>query len=117
MSINALVQGSRKLTTTILTTTNETTVFSANAGERSVVVGMAIANVDTSNAVTAKIVYNDGTTDYTYVQEVSIASKATQEYDFPFVFTTGNETLKVTAGSANDLHVFVTTISGLGANG
>ena len=115
MSFSALLQGQRSTVGVILTTTAETAVYTSESGEREAILGISIANTNASSAVTAKIDYNDGTTDYTFVEEVSIAAKATQIYDFPFAFKSSGS-IKVTAGSANDLHVLVSLISTVGTN-
>ncbi|MCP4410084.1 MAG: hypothetical protein GY807_20535 [Gammaproteobacteria bacterium] len=109
MSVFANIQGSRVTKGTDLTTTSATEVFTATSSTIEAVLAISIANTDASNTCTAKVEWNDGTTDFVLVEEIDLAAKARQEYDFPLFFK-GSGSVKVTAQNADDLHVIVSSI-------
>jgi hypothetical protein len=119
MTARTLVTGKRKTVGTILTTTNATEILTAVAGFEYSVFGISVANIDPSNACTLKLEFNDGSTDYTLVQELSLSAKQSDvpvaTTDFP-LFLNGTGSIKATAQNANDLHMVVSYVETPGRN-
>jgi hypothetical protein len=113
MTSTVLVAGKRKTAGTDITTINATEVLTAVAGFEYSVLGITVANTDTVNSCYFKLEFNDGTTDFTLAEEVSLAAKANNSpiasTDFP-LFLNGAGSIKVTAENANDLHVVVSYV-------
>lgn len=78
-----------------------------------------MANVDPTNSCTLKLEFNDGTTDYTLVEELNLTAKGNSTpvatTDFP-IFLNGEGSIKATAQNANDLHMVVSYVETPGRN-
>lgn len=109
MTARTIVEGVRKCVATDLTSSAQTAVLSANTNINYAVLGISIANTDASNSCTARVEWNNGTTDFVLVEEENLAAKARVEYDFP-LFLNGGGSVKVTAQNADDLHVIVSYV-------
>lgn len=116
MTARTLVEGWRRTVGTDLTTNTQTEVFTAISDTRQTVLGISIANTDASNACTAKVEWNNGSTDFVLVEEENLAAKARIEYSFPLFFQ-GTGSVKVTAQNADDLHVIVSYVEAPGRVG
>ena len=94
---------------TNLTTTNETTVVTSVTGT-SIINAIHVSNVDSTNAASITIKLYKGATGYSIVTSAGVPIQSTyQALDAPIPITTG-DTVKVTASSANRLHVIVSVL-------
>lgn len=99
--------------TTLLTTTAKTDVFTASDKYVQKVVSLSIANEDTSSAILVTLHWNDGTSDHCFwVKEV--AAKSTEIVsDIPLSLSSrvSTQKIKATAGTGNKISVTVVPVA------
>ena len=103
---------------TKLTTTNQTDVFTADAAFTQKVIAIWIANEDTSNDIKVTLHWNDGSTDYAFFVG-SIPSEDTLVLDTPLRLSSqiNTEKIKATAATANQITVTIITAADLSQQG
>lgn len=94
---------------TKLTTDTQTTVYTAPTGFVAKLDKIKLTNVDASSAVTVTIEWTDdsASTTYTLLSLYSLAVHTYLDFDLIGLVFDEGDTLKVTAGAANDLEVHV----------
>jgi|DEB0MinimDraft_10_1074344.scaffolds.fasta_scaffold09019_3 hypothetical protein len=92
------LQGKTEGTATITTESNIVAVTNANHTYK--VNAILLANDSTSAAAEVDVQFHDGTTGFTFVNNVSIPAKASLDVLSSPMYVNNNETIKVTATSA-----------------
>lgn len=105
--------------TTLLTTTAKTDVFTASDKYVQKVVSIAVANEDTSSAVKVTLHWHDGTDDHCFwVKEV--AAKSTEIVsDIPLALSSrvATQKIKATAGTGNVVSITIVSVADYAAQG
>ncbi|WP_422383278.1 hypothetical protein [Roseibium album] len=103
---------------TVLTTTNQTDIFTTPAGPASQkIIAVHFANEHTS-AVEITLEWNDGSSDYTlFIKSIPTKDSVTFESAILLSSISATQKLKVTADTANVITATVVFVSDLGAQG
>lgn len=116
MTISITQTGRLNTEKTILATTSATDVYTSHTRLAARIIGIRLANT-TGSAVTAVVEQYDATdtTSYKLTGTVSIAANASEEISFNVpVALRDNDEIRVTAGTGNALHCFVTALEEIG---
>ena len=93
-----------------LTTTSETTLYTAPSDSRAIVKSILVCD-DSNNGSTLTVTVTDASSNVFVLFDVkSVAGHATEEFLTHPIILEENEILKVTAGDANRLHVMASIL-------
>lgn len=117
MTITVPLNGRVRSYGTKLTTSNITTVYTAETGTQPVVIGVNLSNIDGASSVDATVVWVDTSASTTYVitSTDAVANDTREEINFPVALDDG-DLIRVTASAGNDLDVIVTVVESPGRN-
>ena len=106
---NVLSTSRLKNVKTDLTTTNATTVYTCPALTVSVIQSMLVSE-DSANADTITVTITNGSDVFSVYKDKAVGSKGTVELFTRALILTSGDIIKVTAGTANRLHVITSII-------
>ena len=88
----------------IPSTTGEETLLSGQLTN----LGILWASNKTSGTHTITVIWNDGTTDYTLLEQGSVPANGTAEIDFSGITVRSDQSIKVIVSVANSIHIVMT---------
>ena len=106
---NVLSTSRLKNVKTDLTTTNATTVYTCPALTVSVIQSMIVSE-DSNNADTITVTITNGSSVFSLYKDKAISSKGTTELLTQNLILVSGDILKVTAATANRLHVITSIV-------
>lgn len=106
---NVLSTSRLKNVKTDLTTTNATTVYTCPALTVSVVQSMIVSE-DSNNADTITVTITNGSDVFSVYKDKAVGAKGTVELFTRDLILTSSDIIKVTAGTANRLHVITSIV-------
>ena len=106
---NVLSTSRLKNVKTDLTTTNATTVYTCPALTVPVIQSMLVSE-DSANADTITVTITNGSDVFSVYKDKAVGSKGTVELFTRDLILTSGDIIKVTAGTANRLHVITSII-------
>jgi hypothetical protein len=106
---NVLSTSRLKNVKTDLTTTNATTVYTCPALTVSVIQSMIVSE-DSNNADTITVTITNGSDVFSVYKDKAVGAKGTVELFTRDLILTSSDIIKVTAGTANRLHVITSIV-------
>ena len=106
---NVLSTSRLKNVKTDLTTTNATTVYTCPALTVSVIQSMIVSE-DSNNADTITVTITNGSDVFSVYNDKAVGAKGTVELFTRDLILTSSDIIKVTAGTANRLHVITSIV-------
>ena len=106
---NVLSTSRLKTVKTDLTTTNATTVYTCPALTVSVIQSMIVSE-DSNNADTITVTITNGSDVFSVYKDKAVGAKGTVELFTRDLILTSSDIIKVTAGTANRLHVITSIV-------
>ena len=106
---NVLSTSRLKNVKTDLTTTNATTVYTCPALTVSVIQSMIVLE-DSNNADTITVTITNGSDVFSVYKDKAVGAKGTVELFTRDLILTSSDIIKVTAGTANRLHVITSIV-------
>ena len=106
---NVLSASRLKNVKTDLTTTNATTVYTCPALTVSVIQSMIVSE-DSNNADTITVTITNGSDVFSVYKDKAVGAKGTVELFTRDLILTSSDIIKVTAGTANRLHVITSIV-------
>ena len=106
---NVLSTSRLKNVKTDLTTTNATTVYTCPALTVSVIQSMIVSE-DSNNADTITVTITNGSDVFSVYKDKAVGAKGTVELFTRDMILTSSDIIKVTAGTANRLHVITSIV-------